>query len=102
MRRELGGFFFLCFLPFHGSVYNEILGGLKPLTRSHRCKNYRLANFFPARAVAAGCLFVVLTARGLQIPVSTERWLDDITSGKVDMEDFDEVLVELRGLSARD
>lgn len=66
-------------------------------TKSHRCKNYRLANFFPARAIAAGCLFVVLSARGLQIPVSQERWLDDITSGKVDMEDFEEVLVELRG-----
>lgn len=77
-----------------------MLGVLNSLTQSHRCKNYRLANFFPARAVAAGCLFVVLTARGLQIPASQERWLDDITSGKVDMEDFEEVLVELSGPSA--
>lgn len=81
-------------------IYDEMLGVLKSLTQSHRCKNYRLANFFPARAVAAGCLFVVLTARGLQIPASRERWLDDITSGKVDIEDLDEVLVELRGPSA--
>lgn len=71
---------------------------LKSLTHKvYRCKNYRLANFFPSRAVAAGCLFVVLTARGLQIPASQERWLDDITSGKVEMEDFEEVLIELRG-----
>lgn len=96
MRRELILFFF-CFLLFSWLfIYDEMLEVLKSLTKSHRCKNYRLANFFPARAVAAGCLFVVLTARGLQIPASRELWLDDITSGKVDIEDFDEVLVELR------
>lgn len=57
-------------------------------------KNYQLANFFPARAVAVGCLYMVLKKRGILVH-NRDRWVDDITSGKVDAEDFEEVLEEL-------
>lgn len=71
------------------------------------CKNYRLANFFPARAIMAGCLHLVLQQRQTRLlddggtsasNKDKARWLDDITSGKVDAEDFDEALEELRKL----
>lgn len=57
-------------------------------------KNYQLANFFPARAVAVGCLYMVLKKRGMLVH-NRDRWVDHITSGKVDVEDFEEVLEEL-------
>ena len=37
--------------------------------------------------------------RGLQLLRSRARWVDEITSGKVDAEDFEEVLEELVGKS---
>lgn len=56
----------------------------------------------------AGCLYLVLQQHD-QTPLldegststsvsskNKERWLDDITSAKVDAEDFDEALQELR------
>ena len=61
-----------------------------------RCKDYRLANLFPARAVALGCLYVVMEDRGLKITENVADWVDDITGGKVDMEDLEEVVQELR------
>ena len=57
-----------------------------------RCKNYQLANFFPARAVALGCLHVVMEERGLRMTNERKDWVDDIASRKVDGEDFEEVL----------
>lgn len=51
-------------------------------------------NFFPPRAVAVGCLYVVMMKRGMQVE-KRDRWVDDITSGKVDPEDFEEVFEEL-------
>ncbi len=38
--------------------------------RSQRCQNYQLANLFPARAVAVGCLYLVMEDRGLRSPVT--------------------------------
>lgn len=60
------------------------------------CKNYQLANLFPARAVALGCLYAVLEDRGLKIRGNLVDWVDHTTSGRVDMEDFEEVIQELR------
>ena len=68
----------------------------KELMSRLRCKDYRLTNLFPARAVSVGCLYLVLEERGLRIPEDLENWLDDITSGKVDREDFEEVLEALK------
>ncbi|KAF6240556.1 hypothetical protein HO173_001225 [Letharia columbiana] len=56
------------------------------------CKNYQLTNLFPARAVALGCLHVVMEERGLRTANSRKEWVDDIASRKVDIEDFEEVV----------
>ena len=65
---------------------------------SQRCKNYQLANLFPARAVALGCLYAVMEERGLRTANVRNEWVDDIASRKVDNEDFEEVLEMLRGI----
>ena len=57
-----------------------------------RCKSYQLANFFPARTVAVAVLSHVLRKRGLEIEEDIARWVNDITSGKVDYRDFEEVV----------
>ena len=61
-----------------------------------RCKNYQLANLFPARAVALGCLYVVLEERGLETGESGKEWVEDIARSRVDNEDFEEVVELLK------
>lgn len=61
-----------------------------------RCKNYQLANLFPARAVALGCLYVVMEERGLRTANARDEWVDDVASRKVDNEDFEEVVELLK------
>ena len=63
------------------------------------CKNYKLANLFPPRDVALGCVFLTLEEAGLIIGPPLDAWINDISSGKVDVEDFKEVAVTLRGCS---
>lgn len=60
------------------------------------CKNYQLTNFFPARAVALGCLYVVMEERGLRTANARKEWVDDIASRKVDNEDFEEIVEVLK------
>ena len=60
------------------------------------CKSFQLANLFPARVVAAACLFVVLGERGLQFRGSVEEWVQSVTNRKVDSEDFHEAVAILR------
>ncbi|KAL8940173.1 MAG: hypothetical protein Q9216_002961 [Gyalolechia sp. 2 TL-2023] len=55
------------------------------------CKSYQLANLFPARTVALCVVYMVLEDRGLKIDVEVKEWIEDVGSGKVDIEDFDEV-----------
>ena len=62
----------------------------------NRCKSHRLTNLYPARAVALGSLYVVMEDRGLKITENVSGWVDRTASGKVDMEDFEEVIYELR------
>ena len=62
----------------------------------HRCKNYQLANLFPARAVALGCVYTAMIDKGLSIGEEMAEWVDQISSGKVDVEDFREVILELQ------
>lgn len=61
-----------------------------------RCKNFHLASLFPARTVAIGCLYLVMENRGLRPLEHSKEWLDDITSRKVHIDDFEEVLEVLR------
>ncbi|CAL8580337.1 hypothetical protein XPA_006065 [Xanthoria parietina] len=60
------------------------------------CRNYELANLFPARAVALGAVYVSLEASRLRIEQGVSEWVKDIGSGKVDKEDFEEVVAILR------
>ncbi|KAL8803166.1 MAG: hypothetical protein Q9182_003338 [Xanthomendoza sp. 2 TL-2023] len=60
------------------------------------CKSYDLSNLFPARAVALGVVLVVLGERGLRIERDVKDWVLDVGSGKVDVEDFEEVIEILR------
>ncbi|KAL8973763.1 MAG: hypothetical protein Q9197_001997 [Variospora fuerteventurae] len=60
------------------------------------CKNYQLANFFPARAVASGVVFTALEGSGLRVRRDLGDWVKDVGSGKVDKEDMEEVLEILR------
>lgn len=60
------------------------------------CKDFQFANYFPPRATAVACLYVVFGAKGLHVRGIAERWVYDITSGKVDKEDFDEIVAALR------
>ena len=66
--------------------------GCSELIRTIRCKNYQLSNFFPARVLAAACTYVTFQVYGLNIGSDKSIWLEEVTSGKVDMEDFDEVV----------
>ena len=63
-----------------------------------RCMSYDLANLYPARAVAAGCVWLTMEERGWRTGLETRKWLDRITSGKVDVEDLQEILGQLRML----
>ncbi|MCJ1312309.1 hypothetical protein MMC25_005983 [Agyrium rufum] len=55
-------------------------------------KDYRLALLFPQRDVALGCLFLALQERGLELDLDVASWIDEISSGKVVEEDFNEVV----------
>ena len=58
--------------------------------------SYKICNFFPARSVAAACLFHVALRRGLKIgDGSTKEWVKRLTGGKVEYEDFVEALEEI-------
>ncbi|KAI4186388.1 MAG: hypothetical protein LQ346_005688 [Caloplaca aetnensis] len=60
------------------------------------CKDYQLANLFPMRAVALGVVYTVLEDRGLRIEMQQREWVKDVGSGKVDHEDFEEVVEILK------
>ena len=63
-----------------------------------RCKDYQLANLYPARAVALGCVSVIMTKRGLRSAKGLAKWVEGISGGKVDMEDFEETVGILSNL----
>ncbi|KAL8904926.1 MAG: hypothetical protein Q9207_002956 [Kuettlingeria erythrocarpa] len=60
------------------------------------CKDYQLANLFPTRAVALGVVYTVLEDRELRIEMQPREWVKDVGSGKVDHEDFEEVVEILK------
>ncbi|KAL9039280.1 MAG: hypothetical protein Q9214_004940, partial [Letrouitia sp. 1 TL-2023] len=75
----------------------EARRGLKENDKT-RCKSYQLANLYPSRAVALGCVYTTMRAQGLLSAGAGEdptSWVRDIGSGKVDVEDFAEVVEEL-------
>ncbi|KAI9841346.1 MAG: hypothetical protein M1838_003611 [Thelocarpon superellum] len=81
-----------------GALMDTALARAVTATTVNAYKDYHLANFYPARAVAATCLYRVLQQRGLQVTDQdgkAEGWLDDVTGGKVEREEFDEILARL-------
>lgn len=46
--------------------------------------------------MALGCVYSGLQERGLGINEEMGKWVERVGSGKVDVEDFEEVLGELR------
>ena len=42
--------------------------------------------------LAAACTYVTFQDYGLDVGSDKSIWLEEVTSGKVDMEDFDEVV----------
>ena len=57
-----------------------------------------MANLYPARAIAAACLYDTLQRRQVGLSGPVDDWLDEVTGGKVEREDFDEILAELTNL----
>ena len=45
-----------------------------------------------------GCLYMVMKDRGLEGLGDKKSWVDNISSRKVDVEDFDEVVDILKGV----
>lgn len=63
-------------------------------------RSYRICNFFPARAVAAACVFhVAVVERGLQAPGEREVWLRKVAGDRVEYEDFVDALEEIKALT---
>lgn len=64
-------------------------------------RNYRICNFFPARAVAAACVFhVAVVERGLKAPGEHKVWLRKVAGDRVEYEDFVDALEEIGALTA--
>ncbi|KAF8252364.1 hypothetical protein K440DRAFT_594799 [Wilcoxina mikolae CBS 423.85] len=61
-------------------------------------KSYRLVNLFPARTVAAACFFIVLEENGVKLPTTKEAWVKKLTGDRVEFEDFEEAVEEVRNL----
>lgn len=63
--------------------------------------SYRVCNFFPARSVAAACLYCVVVGRGLRVGEGEEgkkEWLKWLTGGRVEYVDFVEAVEEFERL----
>lgn len=61
------------------------------LIRPSRCKNYKVANFYPARAIAAASVWATMPAYNSDFT----HWLEYVTGGKVDGADCGEIMDEL-------
>ena len=69
------------------------------------CKSLRLVCFYPSRAVALGCVWCALGERGLGVGVEGEwegkggeEWVRVVGGGKMEVEEWREVVAVLRGL----
>jgi hypothetical protein len=63
-------------------------------------RNYRLVNLFPARTVAAACVFVALEEAGLKVAQERRVWVKKLTGDRVEFVDFEEAVEEVRELRA--
>ncbi|KAI9804758.1 MAG: hypothetical protein M1825_001126 [Sarcosagium campestre] len=66
-------------------------------------KRYRVANLFTPRTIAAACIYLTMEMRGLRVisdngndDEALSNWVENVSGGKVDREDFEDILAELR------
>ena len=103
-----------------GDVMETRLGRAVRARVVEACKILEVgAGYWPMRAVAVGCVWVVLGGRGMgmgmgMMPVEVEggqkgernrrerEWVREVTRGKVDWEDFGEILEVLGGRVVRE
>ncbi|KAA8901373.1 hypothetical protein FN846DRAFT_988137 [Sphaerosporella brunnea] len=65
---------------------------------SEAVRSYRLVILFPARTVAAACIFVAMQEAGLRIAMEGKTWVRKLTGDRVEFEDFEEAVEEVRTL----
>ena len=79
------------------------IGGLMETATARAChakvvvayKSYHVANFYPARAIAAACVVDSLRDGGVLLGSSLDDWLDHVTGGTVEREELDEITGKL-------
>ncbi|KAL8968738.1 MAG: hypothetical protein Q9183_002323, partial [Haloplaca sp. 2 TL-2023] len=79
-----------------GGVLESRMGRMCKSRVVEACKDYQLANLFPARAIAVAVVYAVMEDRGLRMASETYEWVKDVSSSKVDFEDFMEASNLLR------
>lgn len=60
-----------------------------------RCRDYQLSNYFPAKTLAAACIYTVLRDRDLLFGADVKTWLREKISRTVYIEDFQEAVTRL-------
>ena len=76
----------------HQSVRFCLCFAKRLLKNEFSCKIPALARLFPARAIALSCVHQTLLASGLDLIEPRKQWVEEVSKGNVDVEDFDEVL----------
>jgi len=61
-------------------------------------KSYRLVNLFPARTVAVACFYLCVQQQGIKIPLPLGIWIKRLAGERVEYEDFEEAVEEIRSL----
>lgn len=79
-------------------VRDTTLGRAVRALAGEAMRSYRLVNYFSPRAVAVACLWVCATDCGLDLPADREPWVRRVTADKVDLEDFEDAVKDIREL----
>lgn len=61
-------------------------------TGPRRCKIYKVANFYPARAIAAACVRATNPGNSR---LNARKWVEHVTGGKVDLDDCYDIIGEM-------
>lgn len=57
-----------------------------------------MATLYTPRTLAAASVHLAMSRRGVTPPVATAIWLEDVTSRRVDVEDFEELMTKLKDI----
>jgi len=61
-------------------------------------KTYRLVNLFPPKTVATAVVYVCLEEMEVKLPVERAEWVRKLTGDRVEFEDFEEAVEDVRAL----